>query len=829
MFTRVGGATLALVAAVALALSVAGAMGPVPGWWSGHPNVQGTLIKAKEVDIGLVRSRGCNTGGDRTCQPVDLTGTVATTGYVAGAVTALLTGASVLLAFAIALQRERRRSLAKLAVFAVVVAGIVAIALIVQGPGIEARTPDHRLLSVSVPLGLGTYLFAAGMLSAIVASVLALRPTAAPRRVAPRVSLRQVGVGPAAAAPQPGVDVLALLQDDTLRPSSLRPEPRMGRQSPMPPGSGGALPGPSGPLGAPQLGGAQPLFQAAPQLRPLYEAAPNLGGTGGFVPSQQALRRMRPPTPIPREQISALAGIPTPPPFDALPEASGYGYDHGAATAEPESAAGDPMDDDDAFAPPPPPAPRRHPPSWPPGVPSAPMAAASPLASPLDPASRRVSTALGAPAAPMPPTSAFTAGPPPPQPPAFASAPPPAPPAFSDAPPPPRSPKTLPPPLRNKSPSTAPPPSISSAAPQPRPPAAAPVPRPLPNPGSSGVAAPRPAPNPGSAGVAAPRPAPNPGSAGVPAPRPLPNPGSAGVPAPRPLNNPGSAGVPRPLNNPGSAGVPRPLNNPGSAGARATAAPGAPFVPTVPFPAPSAKARTPRVETDPIERASTEAFSEETQDRQEDSTMALLRGVGDATGRVEAPPDFGASTSDELADTHSVAKANPTDLDLPLVKPPPGAAAAAAADDTVDVPLADTADVAPAVGAAAAPAKAAAASAAAPAKAAAASATAPAKASSAAAPASASAKAAAATTAPVPTLAAPSAAPATSAAAPEPSPSSSSSTKLPISTAPSSLPPPSEKQSATSGPSPACPQCEAPMAWVEEHLRFYCKSCKMYF
>jgi hypothetical protein len=52
--------------------------------------------------------------------------------------------------------------------------------------------------------------------------------------------------------------------------------------------------------------------------------------------------------------------------------------------------------------------------------------------------------------------------------------------------------------------------------------------------------------------------------------------------------------------------------------------------------------------------------------------------------------------------------------------------------------------------------------------------------------------------------------------------------KLPISTAPDSLPPPKDnKQQA--GPSPACPQCESPMAWVEEHLRFYCKSCRMYF
>jgi hypothetical protein len=55
-----------------------------------------------------------------------------------------------------------------------------------------------------------------------------------------------------------------------------------------------------------------------------------------------------------------------------------------------------------------------------------------------------------------------------------------------------------------------------------------------------------------------------------------------------------------------------------------------------------------------------------------------------------------------------------------------------------------------------------------------------------------------------------------------------STPKLPISTAPESLPPPKDHKQAL-GPSPACPQCESPMAWVEEHLRFYCKSCRMYF
>jgi hypothetical protein len=53
--------------------------------------------------------------------------------------------------------------------------------------------------------------------------------------------------------------------------------------------------------------------------------------------------------------------------------------------------------------------------------------------------------------------------------------------------------------------------------------------------------------------------------------------------------------------------------------------------------------------------------------------------------------------------------------------------------------------------------------------------------------------------------------------------------KPPLSTAPASLPPPKTANIAASGPTPACPQCESPMAWVEEHLRFYCKSCRMYF
>lgn len=78
--------------------------------------------------------------------------------------------------------------------------------------------------------------------------------------------------------------------------------------------------------------------------------------------------------------------------------------------------------------------------------------------------------------------------------------------------------------------------------------------------------------------------------------------------------------------------------------------------------------------------------------------------------------------------------------------------------------------------------------------------------------------------APAPVAQASAAAPlATAAAAPE------KPVQIPISTASPSLPPPKQTTGTTSGPTPACPQCEAPMAWVDEHLRFYCKSCRMYF
>ncbi|HSK00631.1 MAG TPA: hypothetical protein VK932_05295 [Kofleriaceae bacterium] len=311
---------------------------------------------------------------------------------------------------------------------------------------------------------------------------------------------------------------------------------------------------------------------------------------------------------------------------------------------------------------------------------------------------------------------------------------------------------------------------------------------------------------------------------------------------------------------PASASKPPPLGP----GAGPSSAAGPQFTPVVPFPSPSAKARIgPRPPTDPMERASTEAF--------------------DATGVHEQPSEFESSTSEgqpldaraftdaeEIGDTHAADRANPTEQDLPLVKPPPGQTAADFDDDGAAASVAS----APAGSAGAGAAATSAAGAAKPdrlarglrafgfkpaarADAAADDAAradagafelgrdagrpgpserpetsplipppAPARPRTAAAPAAPPAVAASPATTPA-VAASPTAPPAV--AAPPAAAEGGTSVKVPISTAPSSLPPPSEKQSATSGPSPACPQCEAPMAWVEEHLRFYCKSCKMYF
>jgi hypothetical protein len=659
MASRVAGAVLALFAAALLVVSVVAAP-----WWNGHPKFNGAEIKAKEIGVGPLGATGCNTGGDGACMSVPVDPTFETVGFALAGVTGLLAITALALGVFTAREKARRKTFAIFVIVGSMIAALLAVLLVVVGPKIRTEAP--------LPFSTGLFVFFGGITAALGASIFAMRnpPIAASRASRPSQQPMQ---HPVPLSPHGGLDVHALLADDAaLRPSSAGP---FGRTSP--PGvhsPGGALAGPSGPLGAP--GPQQPLFTGAPQLRPLYEANPSQGGTGGYVPQPHQNFPMRPPTPVPLDRISAMAGIPTPASIEAQ---------RSVTMASP-------------------------------GAPPAPP--------PLDVTDRDL---LGA------------AGMRPPRP------------------------KTLPPPARSKTSSMPPALPLVQA-------------RPLPT--LANVAVPPP-PNMTLAQIHTPDPdepfdsmqtyqrddMPSPRSAPelppiahaviVPASPPAPR------PAPRKSAQQKAASIAARV---AAMGPPRPAS---PTGARLV----------VPMPA----RLTPRPAAKPPEEVSVDtdvsmqAISEDAQP----GTETFETSTSESTGFSRKPD------ADDDAMTVGREKISRTDVELPIVRQPsidrpPTETSQTLAPPDDDVP--DTASMATRGD---------------------------------------DEERATERAAPPPPPAPPLKKPAESAALDKP--------KLPISTAPDTLPPPTEKQTAASGPSPACPQCEAPMAWVEAHLRFYCKSCKMYF
>jgi len=297
MSSRLAGAVLALIAAALLALSIV-----TSAWWSGHPEVEGRTIDAKTVFVGLHGAHGCNTGGDGKCSTLELPDAFIVTGYVELGAAGLSALAALALALLTLAGSDRRKGLAT-ALFALAgLSVVIAIALIVQGPKI--KTSQH----VTVPMGYGMFVFFGGVAAGVLGAIIARRPFP---KLQPRPSRAAAapGLAPPPAAGQQPVDVLALLRDDAPRPAQPQPQPPAARPAVDPFAQTQALPGPAGPL-------APPLFHAAPQLRPLYETAPTVGGTSGYVAGAPAALPPQGPAPVPRAQVSAYAGIPTPPPIN---------------------------------------------------------------------------------------------------------------------------------------------------------------------------------------------------------------------------------------------------------------------------------------------------------------------------------------------------------------------------------------------------------------------------------------------------------------------------------------------------------------------------------
>ena len=286
MPSRVGG-VLALIAVALLGVSLL-----VP-WWSGHPTVDGHDTRLVSVDITLFGGERCNTGGDGECTKLPLVGGFKTLEAMElGAVAAAAALAAALAALALA-GAAARKPIGRFAIAGGGAAIIVGLVLLATGPDI------HVAQTVVVPTGFGGFVALAGGLAAIVAGAVARKDNA----VRPRVPMPMPAMapqpmagamvplpptGPVPAAPQP-FDVQALLRDDALRPT-------------LPPSPGGGLPGPAGPI-VPIAPASAPLFQSAPQLRPLYE----MPGPG-YVPPPPPPLPTRAPTPISRAELENDSG-----------------------------------------------------------------------------------------------------------------------------------------------------------------------------------------------------------------------------------------------------------------------------------------------------------------------------------------------------------------------------------------------------------------------------------------------------------------------------------------------------------------------------------------
>ncbi len=286
MFPRVGGAILALAAAALLALATL-----TPAWWSGHPDVDGHAMRLKSLEVGPLGATSCNTGGDGKCTNTSLTTAFQTIGRVEAGVNSLVALMLIVLTISTLRRAEGRRLVGKAVIATVAVAGLGGILLIIFGPGIKAA--GH---SLSVPVGYGLALFWGGVATAIAAALVTAKEI--PRALyiaqnAPRVT-PLANPQNAALPPAQPFDVQALFAEDK-RPS----DRELQRPAHSP---GGALAGPSGPLGTPQPPPPQvPLFASAPQLRPLYEM------NDGVAPSSiRPKLPERAPTPLAREQIERI-------------------------------------------------------------------------------------------------------------------------------------------------------------------------------------------------------------------------------------------------------------------------------------------------------------------------------------------------------------------------------------------------------------------------------------------------------------------------------------------------------------------------------------------
>jgi hypothetical protein len=331
MSSRGAGAALALIAAAFLAVSVATPT-VLPGdlaLFAGHPTVDGHTLRIKDVYVGLLDAQLCNTGGDGKCtsgvEQEKLGFRVAVYGELAA--TGLLAIAAIALAVLTIQKSERRKSAAKLVQFASALTIIGAAAMLIQGPFREA----------TIPIGIGMPLYGTAVLGALIASLVAVRP---PPPIKLRVGDRDSQPLPTRARapraepdrPAEAFDVQQLFAEEPRRGDRGRESRRDARGRPAQAADDPAAS--SDPFGPPDTPVPDKPFPSS-QLRPLYDAAPQQGGTGGLLPIERPALPFSPPAPVARSPHNA-PGVAVPPPLRGEADARNAPPSH-PARAKPSS------------------------------------------------------------------------------------------------------------------------------------------------------------------------------------------------------------------------------------------------------------------------------------------------------------------------------------------------------------------------------------------------------------------------------------------------------------------------------------------------------------
>lgn len=173
MASRALGAVFALLAALAFMTAFAGGAAPtvVPGWWDGHPRIEGRVFERKDLHIGLVTAYGCNRGETIKCQPLITETARVSVGYIELGVLAL----AALTAFALMRSTraisDRRKLLGKALLIQAGVAALGGVVVLALGPQIRVAQ------RFEVPIGVGVAALWTGVASALVAAVIAIRLT----------------------------------------------------------------------------------------------------------------------------------------------------------------------------------------------------------------------------------------------------------------------------------------------------------------------------------------------------------------------------------------------------------------------------------------------------------------------------------------------------------------------------------------------------------------------------------------------------------------------------------------------------------------------------